>query len=1001
MRRVRRIAVYLLLMLVLVAAGAAALIASRQDQIVRIVLSAVKDRTGVEIVPRASSIHLRNHLVVVLESPQVSARGQRFVKLKSIRVAVGYHSILFSNGLPLYSITAEEPEFSLAVNASRVSAAPIPRPGPDAVAAIREALRSIGRIAWRLELDDARFDYADGTPIADRVDLLVYRRHHGGDWNATFDGSIMASPIAGAHAAGRVKISTSENPPANRFAHTQLWIWGVPIEGVEAEGFSLAGEMHGSLTFDVHPNGTGAGAGDAEAQSLQLSGPRLPGPVRLDDLSMHAAFSISDGKYSVSEITLSRANTHLASAATQLSRPASENPTLGVNLGGIHLDAGSVKHALADVRHLPHELVDALHRLRSGQVNLNEATLTAAFDQLKTSPLETIRSNLNVAAAIQDAGVSLPPETQLPPIEHFNAELRYAQGMLSLTQGGANFGKSVLRDVSGSVDFTKGIEGAAYKFQATLDADLAELSPALMTQIDRRHLNDRANLQRLAGRLLVSTTASGRLSVKNPALPAVYSVAIKPKAAVVMLKDSPGPITATGGGLIISPDGIEVDRLSIAATGGDAVVDGEVDFASHNFQVHKIAIDLNHFPAQLWTAMVMDPSDLGIRGLVGGRVTLEPDLHDPGLIDPEGRLTLTSGEVQFNFLRAPIVVPSATFSISHGAITLAMPGAKLQGSPIDFRLGIPDFRHPTVRIDAVVDNLNLEVMKFIRLPWSPATPPIRFTVPVSGHVDARKGHLVSFEMTNVKTDFTRNPNGDWHVYNLDAIAYGGRMKLEISGRGPDNWIHIHGIAADINPTPVFALAGPNHQSPLDGHVSLSADLWANADTNFFKTLAGDISMTARDGTLNKFSLFSKLLGYIDIKNWLTANIPDPRSNGIPFDTMMGDFKGKSGEFYTDNFVLKGKVMDITASGVVRFGEGTVDLQVGMFPFDTVDWVLNNIPLIGSRIGAGTGKLVAAYFQVSGPVSDPSITPKPITSVTEFVMKTLGMPINLIRPNTIK
>jgi hypothetical protein len=39
--------------------------------------------------------------------------------------------------------------------------------------------------------------------------------------------------------------------------------------------------------------------------------------------------------------------------------------------------------------------------------------------------------------------------------------------------------------------------------------------------------------------------------------------------------------------------------------------------------------------------------------------------------------------------------------------------------------------------------------------------------------------------------------------------------------------------------------------------------------------------------------------------------------------------------------------------------------------------------------------------VSGPVSNPSIVPSPITSVAEFIKKTLGMPINIIRPNTIK
>ena len=256
-------------------------------------------------------------------------------------------------------------------------------------------------------------------------------------------------------------------------------------------------------------------------------------------------------------------------------------------------------------------------------------------------------------------------------------------------------------------------------------------------------------------------------------------------------------------------------------------------------------------------------------------------------------------------------------------------------------------------------------------------------------------------MTDMKTDFTRSPAGDWHVYNLSATAYRGKMKLDLAGRAPDNWMHMTGSATDMDPAPLFMLGGKNTQSPLLGHLFLAIDLWANTDTNFFETLAGDMSVTVRDGTLNKFTLLSRLLSFIDIKNWLSAQIPDPRVNGIPFKTIITDFKGKSGLFYTDNFVLQGTVMDITANGSIQFGAGALDMQVGMFPFDTVDWVLNHIPLIGERIGSGTGKLVAAYFHVSGPVSDPSITPKPITSVAEFVKKTLGMPINLIRPNTIK
>ena len=81
------------------------------------------------------------------------------------------------------------------------------------------------------------------------------------------------------------------------------------------------------------------------------------------------------------------------------------------------------------------------------------------------------------------------------------------------------------------------------------------------------------------------------------------------------------------------------------------------------------------------------------------------------------------------------------------------------------------------------------------------------------------------------------------------------------------------------------------------------------------------------------------------------------------------------------------------------GDANLDMEVGMFPFNTANWLITNIPLIGERVAAS--KLVAAYFQVSGPISNPSITPKPLTSVFEFLKRTLGMPINIIRPNTIK
>ncbi len=774
----------------------------------------------------------------------------------------------------------------------------------------------------------------------------------------------------------------------------------MPLEGIEVEGFSLVGTVENTVKFLLHDDGTVTGDTDVEAPKLTLLSKRLAAPENLGAYSLRAAFEITDGKYAFTNIVLRHVDTPILSGETELVAPESNNPKLGIHLGGFRLEAGVLKQLLA-VRHLPADLVDALKRLGPGKVTVGDATLSAALNEIKTAPLDTIRKNLVVSGTVQDLGFAIPAETKLPPVSKLSAEIRYSKGLLTISQGTAKFGNSVVHDLVASANLSKGIEGADYKTSVSLNADLDELYPAIARFLEIYQLRERDRLEHLSGRVEMVTTATGKLSVKTLSPPTDYQVRADVIGTVLAIKGSPGPLKVSRGTVAIDPTSIKFENVMLAATGGNATLDGTVDFAKQGVTVRDLTLGLHDFPSQLWLTLLVDPSDFSVTGPIGGKVVVNGNPSTPGGLTPEGKLTLAKGDIKFNFLRAPIITQGATLTMHRKQVVLAMPGSKLEDSPIDFRVTVADYTHPSIRIDATVQKLDLEVLTFVRMPWSPATPPIHFPVPCLGHIEARAANLAAFQMSDTKTDFTRDAVGNWRVYNLTATAYRGKMNLELDGRAPDNWIRIVGSATDMDPAPLFMLGGKNKHSPLLGHLFLAADLWANTDTNFFETLAGDMTITVRDGTLNKFTLLSRLLSFIDIKNWLSAQIPDPRIAGVPFKTILTDFKGNGGLFYTDNFALKGPVMDITASGSVQFGAGTLDMDVGVFPFDTVDWVLNHIPLIGDRLGAGTGKLVAAYFHVKGPMSDPSILPKPITSVAEFVKKTLGMPINIIRPNTIK
>ena len=141
-------------------------------------------------------------------------------------------------------------------------------------------------------------------------------------------------------------------------------------------------------------------------------------------------------------------------------------------------------------------------------------------------------------------------------------------------------------------------------------------------------------------------------------------------------------------------------------------------------------------------------------------------------------------------------------------------------------------------------------------------------------------------------------------------------------------------------------------------------------------------------------MLSRVLGLINLKTWLSAQVPNPSINGVPFQSLTADFKGNDGNFYCDNLLLRGPVMNISAQGNVRLSDGVVDMEVGMVPFKTVNWLVAQVPIIGQGLAAN--HLMAAYFKVSGPLSDPYVVPLPITSVAHFLANVFKLPINILK-----
>ncbi len=998
MKKLLRISLIAAAAAITFAATCAAILYFEQDRIIAAVLNSVERQSGVRIAPTAAHLELRGHLLVVLEQPRVLSQQRELLSLSEIRAVVNYRSILFNRGLPLRALQLEHPILKLPFMVPKGGAG-FPRPNADSIKSALDVLAGVSAVARRIDIETLELSDESGAPILSAASVTAYRtRRLPRLWNVAVDCNLAYPPLAGMHAAASLRIGVGAEMPQHTVLTGQVWYWKLPLERVSIGNLTVSGRSHGELSLSVRDDAAIQGTTEIGFREVVLTSPDFSGPVELGNFSLEARFNTSTDRLVLSAATLRYENRPVAAADAQILQPYAPNPTVGFSVEGIRVAWSDLLARIRELKKVPQQVEALAAHMRSGRIEVARASLETSFDILKNINPVALLHQLTVNATVRDVAFAPPQDTELPEVTGAGCQIFFTKGLLVASQGSARIGDSLLSGVSAELDLRRGLAAVPYKIAMGADADMGELKPAAMRILDQYHIEQRDRLSGMSGQARVELHASGTLRKDAPSKPESYRVRVEPRNLRFEVRGAPGPVVIESGTVRVEPDVIRISKLNANATGGTAQFDGDLRIGPARVETRGITIDVHQMPVERWLPLAVDPDNLSASGLIGGRLVVTSD-HDQGIL-LNGKLILGSGKIGFGFLRAPFIVGGASLALAGHSLELAMPDSRLEDKPINFKVRVRDLRKPTIRIDAVAQNLDLEVMKFVRLPWSPPTPQHFFDARVIGHVDARKASLETFAMSGAKTDFIYD-HGNWRVYNLSARAYEGTLAMEISGRQQDDWMHIRPRLSNMNIAALILLNSKYKVPPLQGRLNLNADIWADTNNNFFSTMAGQIEVRVQDGVLNKFTLLSRLLGFIDLKSWLTAQVPDPRVAGLPFRKLTADFNGSDGVMYTDNLLIDGPVMDVIADGNINVDQSTMDMTIGMIPFNTVSWLLSNIPLIGKNVAGSTESIIAAYFHVSGPISDPTVTPAPITSVAELAKKLIGLPVNLIRPNTIK
>ncbi|MBI4665048.1 MAG: AsmA-like C-terminal domain-containing protein [Nitrospinae bacterium] len=300
----------------------------------------------------------------------------------------------------------------------------------------------------------------------------------------------------------------------------------------------------------------------------------------------------------------------------------------------------------------------------------------------------------------------------------------------------------------------------------------------------------------------------------------------------------------------------------------------------------------------------------------------------------------------------------------------------------------PEF---TLNIEA--DNLNLSDFFGKPLPDDAPEPPARqaaLTEPTPTpdwiwnlYIKSKKGGIgiLNYTGLNVRIKYDRDT---FHVNPLTFDAHGGRWRWsgdiylpKEPGITFDSRIDVEDLSFDRFLAESLG-AGKDITGKLNlrGDISGKGSLWREMK----RSLSGRLEARAGGGVIHRFNALAKIFSLLNVLQYFKLKFPDLAVDGMPYNSMSADFDVKGGVARTENLMVDSEAMRISAIGGYDIGANTVDAQIGIMPFVTVDRVLSSIPVAGYILTGENKGFLVTYFEAKGPLGDPEVNAIPIESL---------------------
>jgi uncharacterized protein YhdP len=644
--------------------------------------------------------------------------------------------------------------------------------------------------------------------------------------------------------------------------------------------------------------------------------------------------------------------------------------------------------ATALIRYLPLKLFgsprleEAAGAIQGGQLEVKKVAIQSTLSELRRP--ETAVKQISLAAELRDFagqfGAALP-------LRGVQGKINFIDGILTLTDLRGAYGDSRFNRVDATYDWAGAAPGKL-EVEAHGDVNLAELREEIRAQQSSEKLDKvLSSVEDLSGRGKVDVSVK-----RTPDAPLQFDgkVALEQtrlRYGGVLLSEIRGDVGLTS-------NEITGERIRAQFAGSPLQARFVLkDYAGED-GVFDLGIDSPGVRAGVLAKLLLDTGSPQDPGIVRGTVRYFGALNDSKRRKFTGDLDLVNVQLLFSPLLQPLRELNGKVKIDENGIDFQNLKALLVGFPASASGRWRYTGSPQLVFDFVAPNLDIT---YLISQLDPESSAFYANLVAAGKIALAKGRIKNFEFGELRTEATID-HRVWRLTNLSARSVGGTIQgvTTIFDR-PETL----GVAAEPKmqgvPVQSFLRWFDVTTTEMSGRVNLAGKLETAGrnDVDRRRNLNGAFNLKIEDGTIHRMRILVQILNLLDLSRWFTFQFPDLAKDGIRFRAITGDFKVVKGVYSTENLVVDSTDLRMTGAGKIDVPKDELDFVVAVRPFAGIDTALNYIPLIGRGVAAIKNSFLVASFNIQGPIDNPTITPAPLGTLTEWFWGVLGIPKNMI------